>query len=133
MAYNPFPVGYQTYQPQIPQTQMQASQGINWIQGGEQTAKAYLTAPNTVVTLWDAEEPVIYIKNTDANGIPSMTIVDYTVRTHKNAQKNVLTGADDKTIDYATKTDLKGIYERLAALEGVKNESSLSADEQTGK
>lgn len=134
MAYNPFPIGYQPYTPQMmQQAQVSANQqaqnpGINWIQGGEATAKAYLTAPNTIVPLWDSEEPVIYIKNTDANGIPSITIVDYTVRSHTNTQKNVLTGGG-ASIDYATKTDLQGIYERLAALEGVKNEPVISANE----
>ena len=54
--------------------------GIIWTQGLE-GAKAYLVAPNTTVTLWDSESPTIYVKTADANGVPSMRILDFTERT----------------------------------------------------
>lgn len=81
MAYNPFPVNYQPAQFYYPQ-QIQPTphnNGIIWVQG-ETGAKSYLVAPNTTVPLWDSESQVIYLKSTDASGMPSMKIIDYTVR-----------------------------------------------------
>ena len=128
MAYNGgFPMGYQAYQSQY-QMPQQNNGGIIWIQG-EQAAKSYLTAPNTTVALWDSETQHIYLKTTDQNGIPSMRTLEYTILESQKAQKQVLNPLDREIHDYVTKSDLKGIYERLAALEGVRqHESSLSAD-----
>ena len=50
-----------------------------WAQG-EAGAKAYLVAPNTSVDIWDSERPTIYVKSADATGMPTMQIIDYTVR-----------------------------------------------------
>lgn len=61
-------------------TQQTASNDIIWVQG-EAGAKAYLVAPNNTVTLWDSENPVIYIKSADASGIPSLRTLDWTERT----------------------------------------------------
>ena len=79
MAYSPFPVGYQPYIPQQVQMQNNNSQSLIWVQG-EAGAKSYLVAPNSVVPLWDSEAQTIYIKSADASGMPSMKIIDYTVR-----------------------------------------------------
>lgn len=97
MAYNNnFPVGYQPaqiyypqqqqpYQPmmqqQVPQQQPQpqTNNSIIWVQG-EAGAKSYLVAPNTTVQLWDSENQVIYLKSADASGMPSMKVLDYTIR-----------------------------------------------------
>ena len=76
MAYN-FPVNYQPYYPTY-QTQNQ-SNSIIWVQG-EAGAKSYLVAPNTTVQLWDSEQNVIYLKSADASGMPSIKILDYTIR-----------------------------------------------------
>lgn len=106
MAYNSgFPMGYQPQimYPQIPpqnyQTPMQPqtapSQGIQnpnmiWVQG-EAGAKAYPVAPNLTIPLWDSENQCIYIKTTDPSGIPSMKVIDYTVREQGQPHKNNLT------------------------------------------
>ena len=55
------------------------SNGIIWVQG-EAGAKSYLVAPNTTVQLWDSENNVIYLKSADSSGLPSMRILDYTIR-----------------------------------------------------
>lgn len=73
MAYN-FPVGYQPYYPQA-----QQSSSIIWVQG-EAGAKSYLVAPGNTVPLWDSEAQVIYLKTADVSGMPSMKVLDYTVR-----------------------------------------------------
>jgi hypothetical protein len=91
MAYNPFPIGYQpyyqaNYQPLQNQPQNQNT-GIIWV-SGEVGARGYPVAPNTTIQLWDSDENVIYIKSADASGMPSMKILDYTIRdnpSHGNA------------------------------------------------
>ena len=62
-----------------PQSNFVNNTGIIWVQG-ESGAKSYLVAPNTTVPLWDSEEKVIYLKSADASGMPSMKIIDYTIR-----------------------------------------------------
>lgn len=85
MAYNNyFPATYQPVYPQQVQQYQQASQvqpqaqvpqnhnnGIIWIQG-ENAAKSYLVAAGNSVVLFDAENPVFYIKSADQTGMPSM-------------------------------------------------------------
>ena len=105
MAYNGFPATYQPmyypqqYQPQMPQQPAQQnSGGIIWV-SGEAGAKAYLVAPNTTVQLWDSEENVIYIKTADNSGMPSMKILDYTIRESSSPPKL------KNNMDYVTKTE----------------------------
>lgn len=86
MAYN---TGYPNYQPMYypsqmsgtPQGQGQSQSGIIWVQG-EAGAKSYLVAPNTTVQLWDSESQTIYLKSADASGMPSMKVLDYTIRSN---------------------------------------------------
>lgn len=125
MAYN-FPMGYTPYVQQY-YPQQQTNNGIIWCQG-EQAAKSYLTAPNTTVALWDSESQKIYLKSTDASGMPSIKTLEYTILEPQNGLRTALNGSNRETHDYVTKNDLKGIYERLAALEGARNESVISAD-----
>ena len=60
---------------------------FKWV-SGEAGGKGYPVAPNQTVTLWDSEAPVIYIKSADMNGMPTIKILDYTVR--GEAKKNEL-------------------------------------------
>jgi hypothetical protein len=106
--YNP----YQTQQPQfIPKQNMIQSNRI-WVQG-EAGAKSYLVAPNTTVDLWDSESQTIYIKSADAAGLPSMKIIDYTIRNDMPTSPISAPNSDFITKDYLTP-----IEERLTALEG---------------
>ena len=66
---------------QQPQSQQVESQRI-WVQG-ESSAKAYIVKNNTEQVLWDAEQPVIYIKTVDITGKPSTVTLDYTIRNPK--------------------------------------------------
>ena len=110
MAYynTGFPATYQPlYQPvmQQPQQQSQPS-GLIWVQG-EAAAKSYLVAPGSTVQLWDSEEKVIYLKSADVSGMPSMKIIDYTIR-----------GEEEKKAqpEYATKADLDALAEKVKEL-----------------
>ena len=112
MAYfNGYPA---TYQPMIPQYQAQAQQqnqqqGLIWVQG-EQAAKSYLVAPGSTVQLWDSEEKVIYLKSADASGMPSMKILDYTIRGEAPA------AAAAQVKEYATKEELAALAEKVKEL-----------------
>ena len=113
MAYNyGFPA---TYQPvyQVPQTQQ--NNGIIWVQG-EAGAKSYLVAPNTTVQLWDSESQTIFLKSADASGMPSMNVLDYTIRDSKIGANNPVTVSDDILSSYATKDEIKAVTEQITAL-----------------
>ena len=130
MAYNNgFPATYPQmyYQPQfqtvqpsyMQQTQQPAQQNnsIIWVQG-EAGAKSYLVAPNTTVQLWDSEAQVIYLKSADASGMPSMKILDYTIRdmTPANGPVAASPAPTINAHDYALRTDLDALAGQINAL-----------------
>lgn len=84
-----YPPGQSYMQPQYynPQPQQPQTSGIIWVQG-EVGARSYLVSPNTKVALWDSEAPIIYIKTSDQNGVPSMRIIDYTYRDMPQQSQN---------------------------------------------
>jgi len=117
MAYNAgFPMGYQPYYPQYqyqnvqPQPQPQQNSGVIWVQG-EAGAKSYLVAPNTTIQLWDSESQCIYLKSADASGMPSMKILDYTIRDTSGARPQVA----PQPGDFVTKSELTALESKLNA------------------
>lgn len=128
--YNGFPATYQNpYQVQQYQYSQVAQQvqnsGITWIQG-EAGAKSYLVAPNTTVPLWDSEAQVIYLKSADSSGMPSMKILDYTVRDSTSAKVPVQTAGEE----YVTRQEFSDFVSRVENhFEEVKNgKSTLQSD-----
>jgi hypothetical protein len=122
MAYNNgFPMSYpqytqqypQQYQQPIPTPQPQINQNQNnpiiWV-SGEAGAKAYLVAPNTTVQLWDSEANCVYLKSADASGMPSMKILDYTIREGEKPQNAPL---KSEMNNYATKEDIAALKAEL--------------------
>ena len=73
----------QPMQPQpMPQQMMPApvpSNDMIWVLG-EIEATSYPVAPNNTVTLWDKNEHTVYIKSVNAQGVPSMKVLDYSER-----------------------------------------------------
>ena len=132
MAYNGFPATYQPmfYQPQYqPQYQQQtptqpapAQQNIIWVQG-EAAARGYLMAPNTTLPLWDSESNTIFLKTTDAAGMPSMKVLDYTIRDTAPANAPVAASAaqGNNSPAYATKADVDVLTARIDALSAEVN------------
>ena len=121
---NGYPATYQQYYPQFqqiqpvqPQNNVQNQQsGLNWIQG-EQAAKSYLIAPNSTVVLFDSERDTLYIKSADASGMPSMKILDYTIReTGKSAPNSASMVQADHLSGYATKDDIEAVSDQIKAL-----------------
>ena len=126
MPYNNgFPITYQPiyYQPQaqqqqlVPQMQPQQappSQNTNiiWV-SGEAGAKSYLVAPNTTVQLWDSEAQTIYLKSADASGMPTMKILDYTIRESAQSGQSMPTLMQESTSDFVTKSEFSAFEDKL--------------------
>ena len=97
----------QQFQPQ----QNPPAPSIVWVQS-EQEALNYLVAPNSAVTLWDSNSPVVYLKQADASGKPSMKIYDLVERTQRPVQA--------PTVEYAPLSRLEALEARLNELAAVK-------------
>ena len=133
MAYN-FPVGYQPYYQPVYQNsavagqqanQQSQSSGIIWGQG-EAGAKSYLVAPNTTVQLWDSENQVIYLKSADASGMPSMKILEYTVKGSDGLAETIK--ADEGK--FISKDELNALKRELETLKkDVKKIKRMRADD----
>lgn len=110
---------YGYYQPLMPdqlrQNQYQLTQqaqptqqpSIVWVPN-EQSAREYLVAPNSAVTLWDSSAPVVYLKQADASGKPSLKVYDLVERTQRPAQASL--------VEYAPLSRLEALEARLDAL-----------------
>lgn len=85
---NPMGQFNQQFQPPMAQpmqnTQMpmqgQPTNDFLWVLN-ENEATSYPVAPNNTVTLWDKNLPTIYIKSVNAQGVPSMRVLDFVERT----------------------------------------------------
>ena len=82
---NPMGQFNQQFQQPVPQqmqplqTSQQPTNDFLWVLN-ENEATSYPVAPNNTVTLWDKNLPTIYIKSVNAQGVPSMRILDFTER-----------------------------------------------------
>lgn len=134
MAYNYFPQTYQTpiyYPTQSNAFQSVGSVGANqqqnsfvqWVQG-ENAAKSFPVAPNTSVPLFDSEANVIYIKSADASGMPSIKILDYTVRDSEPRKAE-----SAPQMDFVTHNELADIQKEIDAL---KAKLERTADKRNG-
>lgn len=99
------------YQPNMQQVPQQQAPSIVWVQN-EMEAANYLVAPNSAVTLWDSNAPVVYLKQADASGKPSMKIYDLVERTQRPVQA--------PTVEYAPLSRLEALEARLNELAAVK-------------
>lgn len=103
------------YQPNMQQVpQQQAAPSIVWVQN-EMEAANYLVAPNSAVTLWDSNAPVVYLKQADASGKPSMKIYDLVERSQRSAQ-----APQTPAVEYAPLSRLEALEARLNELTAVK-------------
>ena len=104
------------YQPNMQQVpQQQAAPSIVWVQN-EMEATKYLVAPNSAVTLWDSNAPVVYLKQADASGKPSMKIYDLVERSQRPAQ-----APQTPAVEYAPLSRLEALEARLNELTAVKD------------
>ena len=110
MAYNYFPTNYQPMYSAQNYQQPQQQNNLIWVQG-EAGAKSYMVAPNQTVQLWDSEAQVIYLKSADASGMPSIKILDYTIRDSAPQKPNI-----QPVADFATKDDVDYLKKEINAL-----------------
>lgn len=105
-------------QPMVQQMQIPTqTNDMIWVLN-ENEATSYPVAPNNSVVLWDKNEPIIYVKSVNNQGMPSMRVLYFEERnatpsnSPKNAPKTHECTCGDK---FATK-------EQLNALEGKIND-----------
>lgn len=133
--YNGFPATYTPYytpvapvQQPAPPVQATVQGGMIWV-SGEAGAKSYLVAPNNSVVLFDSEGQTIYIKSADATGMPSIKVLDYTVReTAKNGANSPVNTNVGNSPEYATKDDLRALSDRIDALKAKMK--GMTADDE---
>lgn len=139
MAYNNgFPATYPQFYPQYqqpqyqqqtqisqpqPQPGVQQSNPMIWVQG-ETGAKSYLLSPNTTLPLWDSERQTIYLKSADASGMPSMKILDYTIREQAQPQNiPVVSEQAQPKVDFVTHDELKDFEQKMThKIDEIKEE-----------
>lgn len=96
----------QQYQPPMQQAAQQPS--IQWV-SSERAAYEYLVAPNSAVALWDSSAPVVYLKQADASGKPSMKIYDLVERTAQAPEAR-------PGVEYVTRQEFEALVARLDAM-----------------
>ena len=103
----------QPYQPM--QNSAQPVNEMLWVLN-ENEATSYPVAPNNSVVLWDKNTPTIYIKSVNAQGVPSMRILDFTERienTPESIPKSHICRCGDKFVTADKFEELKGKFEAL--------------------
>ena len=127
MAYNSYYPMYPQYfntmqNQQVQQPQQQPQTGIIWV-SGIAGAKGFLVAPNTTVQLWDSEAQIIYLKSADASGMPSIKIIDYTIRDMSQPIQQQPT----QSTAYVTQKEFDELKQQVQQiLGGRKDESTIS-------
>lgn len=115
---NPMGQFNQQFQQPIQNAQMpmqgQPTNDFLWVLN-ENEATSYPVAPNNAVTLWDKNLPTIYIKSVNAQGVPSMRVLDFVERTATNQTPPVGTAfnSPDNFVTLDSFNALKGDVEAL--------------------
>jgi len=78
--------------------------------------------------LWDSEAQVIYLKSADASGMPSMKIIDYTIRNAAPTTQQQM--PQGQQVLYVTKNEFDAFKQEVQKMIGGKvNESTVSTNE----
>ena len=106
-------------QPVIPQNLTQPAQqpkGLTWVNGEAGANGFFVTASNSPVVLFDADNPVIYIKSVDNYGRPTMQVLDYTIRNAQPAIPQQSSEQPQQESNFVTKDDFAQLTASLTAL-----------------
>ena len=98
----------------------------------ENEATSYPVAPNNTVILWDKNLPTVYIKSVNAQGVPSMRVLDFTERT-ATAAKQPVSGLFGSANNFVTLDSFNALEAKFAALEGKVEELRPKASVKTKK
>lgn len=127
----------QPYQQQMsqPVQQMQpTAQPANdflWVLN-ENEATSYPVAPNNTVTLWDKNLPTIYIKSVNAQGVPSMRVLDFVERTSTNPTPPVVAYFNSPN-NFVTADQFNALKGDVEALRGKLDELHTKPTAKTKK
>lgn len=117
---------------QMPMVQQIPTNDMLWVLG-QTEAESYLVAPNNSVTLWDKNKDTVYIKSVNAQGVPSMRILDYTERnadkSSETTQKHVCKCGDK----FATIDTVNALQSKIEALECELEEMKAKQKTKTAK
>jgi hypothetical protein len=108
-TYQPFNQNYYNQQFQQSQPQVQTN-GIIWV-SNDAEADSYPLAPNNAITLWHRSMPIVYFKQADASGKPTMKIYDLvehkptTPDTQEFATKDEIRSLEDIVQDLKNRVD----------------------------
>ena len=131
--YNPQfqqPMGQPMQNAQMPM-QGQPTNDFLWVLN-ENEATSYPVAPNNTVILWDKNLPTVYIKSVNAQGVPSMRVLDFTERT-ATAPKQPVSALFGSANNFVTLDSFNALEAKFAALEGKVEELRPKASVKTKK
>ena len=106
---------------QMPMVQQKPTNDMLWVLG-QTEAESYLVAPNNSVTLWDKNKDTVYIKSVNAQGVPSMRILDYTERTADNVPKDSQKHECLCGSKFVSKETFEALQKEIEALRGELEE-----------
>lgn len=124
------PVAQPMQNAQMPM-QTQPANDFLWVLN-ENEATSYPVSPNNTVTLWDKNLPTIYIKSVNAQGVPSMRILDFTERL-VNAHKTPSTATFNSNNNFVTIDSFNALEAKFSALESKVDELRPKASAKTKK
>ena len=101
---------------QMPMNQPTPTSDMIWVLN-ESEATAYPVAPNNSVVLWDKNNPVIYVKSVNMQGVPSMRVLDFSERIPDNAPKTPVEHKCQCGGRFASIEDFKRLQEEFEALQ----------------
>ena len=99
------------------QTAQQPTNDFLWVLG-QTEAEGYPVAPNNTVTLWDKNNPTIYIKSANAQGVPSIRILDFVERA-SNGSKTPAEHACKCGDNFVTKEQFKALEGKFDEIKGI--------------
>ena len=120
--YNPQfqqPIGQPMQNAQMPMPG-QPTNDFLWVLN-ENEATSYPVAPNNTVTLWDKNLPTIYIKSVNAQGVPSMRVLDFVERTYTSPTQAVGTPFNHSN-NFVTLDSFNALKGDVEALRGKLDE-----------
>ena len=113
------------------QMQGQPTNDFLWVLN-ENEATSYPVAPNNTVILWDKNFPTVYIKSVNAQGVPSMRVLDFTERT-ATAPKQPVSVPFGSSNNFVTVDSFNALEAKFAALEGKVDELRPKVNAKTKK
>ena len=124
------PMGQPMQNAQMPM-QGQPTNDFLWVLN-ENEATSYPVAPNNTVILWDKNLPTVYIKSVNAQGVPSMRVLDFTERT-ATATKQPVSSPFGSANNFVTIDSFNALEAKFAALEGKVDELRPKANAKAKK